>query len=113
MTLGTVGSPKGLPKIADVAVKAADMEISEEVRDARVEPVPAEPSELRSATHNPFRSWWHRRTEDALEIGHDVVSLEFGFFGNSAAGQTTAPFLCKVDHVSGTVFAVLTSKAVQ
>ena len=43
--------------------------------------------------------------EDAQERRHDVVSFDFGFLGNSAAGE-------KVDHVSGALFGVLTSKAV-
>ena len=49
---------------------------------------------------------------DAQEKGHDIVSFDFGFLGNSTAGEKTAPLLCMVDHVSGTVFPSLTSKAV-
>ena len=47
------------------SVKAADIEISKEGRDARVKKGPAEPSEpeseLHSATHIPFRAWYHER----------------------------------------------------
>ena len=116
----TVESPHRLPPIADVAnpVKAADIEVSEDGRDARVKKAPTEPSELESelhsATHIPFRAWcfacvasrakedphWRNRTEDAQEKGHDIVPFDFGFLGNSTAGEKTAPYLCMVDHVS-------------
>ena len=60
----TVESRQGLPKIAGVAkpVKAVDIEINKEGRDARVKKTPEEPSELESelhsATHIPFRAWY-------------------------------------------------------
>ena len=86
---GTVESPQRLPAIADVAqpVKAADVQISGEGRDARVKTAPAEPSKsesvLHSATFIPFWAWcsacvasraledphWRKRTEDAQEKG--------------------------------------------
>ena len=82
-------------------MKAADIEISKEGRDARVKKGPAEPSEpeseLPSATHIPFRAWcsacvasrakedphWRQRTEDVHVKGNDIVSFDFGFLGHS------------------------------
>ena len=57
--------------------------------------------ELHSTTHIPFRAWcsacvasrakedphWRKRIEDAQEKGHDIVSFDFGFLGNSTAGR--------------------------
>ena len=133
MTLSeTVESPKCVPAIANVAkpVPTADIEFSQEGRAARMTKPSAEldelESELHSATHIPFWAWspacvaskakadphWRKRTEDAQEKGHDVVSFHFGFVGANSVGEKTAPYLCMVDHVSGAVFAVLTSNAV-
>ena len=51
--------------------------------------------------------------EDAKERRQYVESSDFGSFGNSRAGEKTAPYLCMVDHVSlARWFAVLSSKAV-
>ena len=50
---------------------------------------------------------WRQRTEDAQERGHDIVSFDFAFLGNSSAGDKTAPDLCIVDHVSVAVQPVV------
>ena len=61
-TVGEGVSLKIIPAIADIVkpVKEADIEFSEEGRDARVKGAPADPSELwsasLSATHIPFRA---------------------------------------------------------
>ena len=128
----TVESPQGLLAIADLAkpVKAADIEISKEGRDARVKNASAESSELESDLHSatriPFRTWcstcvasrakedphWRKRTEDAQEQKHDMASLDFGFLGNSTAWEKTAANLCTMDRVSDAVFAGSICKAI-
>ena len=56
-------------------------------------------------------SWSPFTTKHRFRSGHDVVSIDFGLLGNTSVGEKTAPYLCMVDHVSGAMFAVLTSKA--
>ena len=107
-------------------MKAADIEISKEGRDARVKKVPAEPcepeSELHSATHIPFRAWCSacvasRAKEDSHwrcaceRERYRIVRLRVPRQQNSWGEDCAAP-LHGGSCISSAVFAVLTIKVV-
>ena len=56
--------------------------------------------------------WHHQQRKIRTGGSGSRVWFDFGFLGTNTPGEETAPYLCMVDHVSGAVFAVLTSKAV-
>ena len=55
---------------------------------------------------------WRKRTGDAQEKRHRRRIVRLRVPPQHYSGEKTAPCLCKVDHDSGAVFAVNTSKAV-